>query len=77
MLVVPLNVFSQFGGGGYDIDLPWESCITITERGWHFIPQAGLKSLQELVNILVQITGGGGILSPLLTKKLILITYNL
>jgi alpha-L-fucosidase len=46
--------------GEYDIELPWESCITITDRGWHFNPRSSLKSLQELINILAQTAGGGG-----------------
>ncbi len=46
--------------GEYDIELPWESCMTITDRGWHFIPQAKIKSLQLLINTLVQTVGGGG-----------------
>lgn len=46
--------------GEYDNELAWESCITITDRGWHFIPQSKLKSLQELINTLVQTAGGGG-----------------
>ena len=46
--------------GEYDNELPWESCMTITEGGWHFNPRLTIKSLQELINTLVQTVGGGG-----------------
>ena len=37
--------------GEYDNELQWESCITITDRGWHFNPQSSLKSLQECSDV--------------------------
>ncbi len=46
--------------GEYDNELPWESCMTITEGGWHFNPRLTIKSLQELINTLIQTVGGGG-----------------
>ncbi len=46
--------------GEYENELPWESCITITDRGWHFNPQSRVKSFSELIHTLVQTAGGGG-----------------
>ena len=46
--------------GEYDNKLPWESCMTITEGGWHFNPQKRIKSVNELIYTLVQTAGGGG-----------------
>ena len=45
--------------GEYDIDNMWESCITISDT-WNWNPQAGLKDLKTLIDILVQTVGGGG-----------------
>ncbi len=45
--------------GAFDIEHPWESCITVAD-GWHWRPHGRLKSLKELIDILVQTVGGGG-----------------
>ncbi len=46
--------------GEYENQLPWESCITITEGAWHYKPQARIKTVKELINTLVQTVGSGG-----------------
>lgn len=45
--------------GAFDNEHPWESCITVAD-GWHWRPHGRLKSLKELIDILVQTVGGGG-----------------
>ncbi len=45
--------------GEFEIDYLWESCITISD-GWYYKPHGRLKSLTELIEILVQTVGGGG-----------------
>jgi len=45
--------------GAFDINNPWESCITVAE-GWHWRPHGQLKSLKECIDMLVQTVGGGG-----------------
>ncbi|MCB9218164.1 MAG: alpha-L-fucosidase [Ignavibacteriales bacterium] len=45
--------------GEFEIDHLWESCITISD-GWYYSPQGKLKSLKELIDLLVQTVGGGG-----------------
>lgn len=45
--------------GEFEINHLWESCITISD-GWYYKPQGKLKSLKEIINLLVQTVGGGG-----------------
>jgi len=45
--------------GEFNNDHPWESCITISD-GWHWRPHGRLKTLKELIHLLVQTVGGGG-----------------
>jgi alpha-L-fucosidase len=45
--------------GRYDIDNPWESCITIC-RQWAWKPNDELKSLEECLFTLLKTVGGGG-----------------
>jgi len=46
--------------GEYNLQQMWESCITITDRSWHFNPRANIKSVKELIDTLVRTVGGGG-----------------
>jgi alpha-L-fucosidase len=45
--------------GRYDIENPWESCITIC-RQWAWKPNDDLKSLEECLFTLLKTVGGGG-----------------
>jgi alpha-L-fucosidase len=45
--------------GRYDIENPWESCITIC-RQWAWKPNDELKSLEECLFTLLKTVGGGG-----------------
>ena len=46
-------------GGNYDVDQPWESCITICNQ-WSWKPDDKLKSLDECLSTLIKTVGGGG-----------------
>lgn len=45
--------------GKFQIDRPWESCITICQQ-WAWKPNDKLKSLKECINTLVMCAGGDG-----------------
>lgn len=45
--------------GTYDVEHPWESCITIC-RQWAWKPNDKLKSLRECIQTLARTAGGGG-----------------
>lgn len=45
--------------GTYDIENPWESCITIC-RQWAWKPDDQMKSLKEMLLTLLKTVGGGG-----------------
>ena len=45
--------------GKFQIDRPWESCITIAQQ-WAWKPDDKLKSFDECIRILVQTVGGDG-----------------
>ena len=45
--------------GAFDIDHPWESCITICQQ-WAWKPNDKLKSVRECIRTLVRAAGGGG-----------------
>ncbi len=45
--------------GAFNLDRPWETCMTICTQ-WAWKPDDRLKSLKEVVDILVQTAGGGG-----------------
>ena len=45
--------------GTYDIENPWESCITIC-RQWAWKPNDEMKSLEECLFTLLKTVGGGG-----------------
>lgn len=45
--------------GTYDIDHPWESCITICQQ-WAWKPNDEMKSLEECLFTLLKTVGGGG-----------------
>ena len=45
--------------GKYQIDRPWESCITIAKQ-WAWKPDDQLKSFDECIRMLVQTVGGDG-----------------
>ncbi len=45
--------------GAYDIEKPWESCITIC-RQWAWKPDDKMKSLEETMSTLLKTVGGGG-----------------
>ncbi|NOZ63214.1 MAG: hypothetical protein GXO74_16295, partial [Calditrichaeota bacterium] len=45
--------------GAFDIDHPWESCITICQQ-WAWKPNDKLKSLRECIRTLARAAGGGG-----------------
>jgi alpha-L-fucosidase len=45
--------------GAFQIDRPWESCITIC-RQWAWKPKDKMKSLEECVRLLVNCVGGDG-----------------
>jgi alpha-L-fucosidase len=45
--------------GRYDIENPWESCITICKQ-WAWKPNDELKSLEECLFTLLKTVGGGG-----------------
>ncbi len=45
--------------GAYDVDHPWESCITICNQ-WSWKPNDKLKSLDECLTTLIKTVGGGG-----------------
>lgn len=45
--------------GTYDIENPWESCITICKQ-WAWKPNDEMKSLEECLFTLIKTVGGGG-----------------
>ena len=45
--------------GKFQIDRPWESCITIAKQ-WAWKPDDNLKSFEECIKMLVQTVGGDG-----------------
>jgi alpha-L-fucosidase len=45
--------------GMFDIENPWESCITICEQ-WAWKPNDKMKSLEECLFTLIKTVGGGG-----------------
>ena len=45
--------------GGFQIDRPWESCITICNQ-WAWKPDDGMKSLKQCLGTLVRCAGGDG-----------------
>ncbi|MFC2121478.1 alpha-L-fucosidase, partial [Bacteroidota bacterium] len=45
--------------GAYNIDTPWESCITICTQ-WAWKPDDKLKSSKECIQTLIRVCGGGG-----------------
>lgn len=45
--------------GGFNIERPWESCITICNQ-WAWKPDDNLKSLKECIQTLVRTAGGDG-----------------
>ncbi len=45
--------------GTYDIENPWESCITICKQ-WAWKPNDEMKSLEECLSTLLKTVGGGG-----------------
>ncbi len=45
--------------GRFDIERPWESCITMA-GGWSWRPGTRVKSLKECLQLLVRCAGGGG-----------------
>jgi alpha-L-fucosidase len=45
--------------GTYNIDQPWESCITICSQ-WSWKPDDELKSTEECLHTLLKTVGGGG-----------------
>lgn len=45
--------------GNYDVENPWESCITIC-RQWAWKPNDEMKSLEECLFTLLKTVGGGG-----------------
>ena len=45
--------------GTYDVENPWESCITICNQ-WAWKPNDKMKSLEECMFTLVKTVGGGG-----------------
>ena len=45
--------------GKYQVDRPWESCITIAKQ-WAWKPNDKLKSFEECIETLVQTVGGDG-----------------
>jgi len=46
--------------GGFDNQTPWELCTTITEGAWGFQPNAKIKPLTQLVELLVGAAGRDG-----------------
>jgi len=46
--------------GSFQLDRPWESCITMS-TGWSWLgPEAPVKSLKECLHLLIRCAGGGG-----------------
>ena len=45
--------------GGFNMDRPWESCITICQQ-WSWKPDDTMKTLQESIRTLVGTVGGNG-----------------
>ena len=45
--------------GRFDIQRPWESCITMG-GGWSWRPKGRVKSLKECLHLLIRCAGGGG-----------------
>lgn len=45
--------------GAFDIDNPWESCITICKQ-WAWKPNDKMKSFDECIQTLIKTVGGGG-----------------
>lgn len=45
--------------GAYDIENPWESCITICNQ-WAWKPDDKMKSFEECIRTLIKTVGGGG-----------------
>ena len=62
--VVPKDIDGDFSSpeqeiGGYDVERPWESCITVA-TGWSYRGGGGLKSMQESLMFLINNTVCGG-----------------
>jgi len=59
--------------GAYNIETPWESCITICKQ-WSWKPNDKLKSYNEVLRTLLKTVGGGGNLllnvSPMLDGRM-------
>jgi alpha-L-fucosidase len=59
--------------GAFDIETPWESCITICKQ-WSWKPNDKLKSYDEVLKTLLKTVGGGGNLllnvSPMLDGRM-------
>ncbi|MCY1723461.1 alpha-L-fucosidase [Prolixibacteraceae bacterium Z1-6] len=45
--------------GAYDVENPWESCITICNQ-WAWKPNDQMKSFDECIQTLIKTVGGGG-----------------
>ncbi len=45
--------------GGFNIDRPWETCMTICEQ-WAWKPDDRMKSLEQCIHTLVRTNGGDG-----------------
>jgi len=45
--------------GRFDIERPWESCITMA-GGWSWRPKTRVRSLKECLHLLIRCAGGGG-----------------
>lgn len=45
--------------GGFQIDRPWESCITIGDQ-WSYKPNENMKSKEQCIQTLVKVVGGDG-----------------
>ena len=46
--------------GRFELERPWESCITMQRSGWSWRPDQPLKSLKTCIRLLVKCAGGGG-----------------
>lgn len=45
--------------GGFQIDRPWETCMTICKQ-WSWKPNDKTKSLEECIQTLIRTNGGDG-----------------
>ncbi len=46
--------------GQFQTDRPWETCMTITEHTWSWIPDVPMWSLKHLLQTLVRVAGNDG-----------------